>query len=378
RAGVARTPKIEWTNFIFIVSTPLIALFGMISIYSTQDVSLYTWILFAFMMMATGLGITAGYHRFFSHKSYKTHWLVELLLILFGGASFEGSVREWCSAHRKHHRYVDNERDPYNINKGFWYAHVGWVVLKSDQTDESDIKDLLKDKLVLFQDRHYVILATLVSFILPAALASLWGNFWAGLVIAGFLRLVLNHHFTFFINSYCHFFGKQPYSSKNTARDSWLISFFTYGEGYHNFHHAFEYDYRNGIRFFDWDPTKWLIVFLSKIKLATNLKTVSWKRILEARLLMKENELSQKINKQSHIHLEYLQAIQKTRNHLLQLSQKIEDLKAEYLRIRKDKVAQFGQNMDALKYEMDLLKKEFQKSYQNWKVLICQPTFQLA
>lgn len=283
--------KIEWSNFLFLTLSPFAALFGTLWILFHGGVPLLTWGLALFMMVASGLGVTVGYHRLFSHKTFQASPVVKLFCLLFGGAAFEGAAREWCSAHRKHHQFVDTEKDPYNIKKGFWHAHMFWAMIKSDQSDESNIKDLKRDPLILFQDRHYVILAIGVGFLFPTALALLWGDPWGGFFIAGFLRIVVNHHLTFLINSYCHYFGKQTYSDKHTARDSPFISLFTYGEGYHSFHHTFESDYRNGVRFYHWDPSKWTIRMLEWLGLASHLKRAAPKKILEKRLAMTTHKM---------------------------------------------------------------------------------------
>ena len=176
----------------------------------------------------------------------------------------------------------------------------------------------------------------MVGIFMPAFVALIWGDFFGGLFIAGFVRLVLNHHFTFFINSYCHFFGKQPYSDKNTARDSTFISFFTYGEGYHNFHHAFEGDYRNGVRFFDFDPGKWLIWGLSKMGWAFNLKKVNSLRILATRLAMDEMRLQKKWERQAKYREEWQAFVLRTRNKILKAQERFIELKAEYQQMKQE------------------------------------------
>ncbi len=345
--------KIEWANFLFITLSPVVAIGGTVWLYLAQDgVRPATWILAFILSFATGLGITGGYHRLFSHRSYQAHPFVRFVFLLLGGASFEGSAREWACAHRKHHRFVDTDQDPYNIKRGFWYAHVGWVVMKADQSDESRIKDLLKDPLILFQDKYYIPLAALISLVLPTLLAGLWGDFLGGFFVAGWLRIVFNHHLTFLINSWCHYFGKQPFSDSNTARDSGIVSFFTFGEGYHNFHHAFEGDYRNGIRPFDWDPGKWLIASLSWLRLATNLKTVSPKKILEAKLCMDEKRFRQRIE---HPH-PWIQVVERAKTNTLNLYARLQELRVEYKKTK----------MIELKREIRRLKLEFREALQQW------------
>jgi stearoyl-CoA desaturase (delta-9 desaturase) len=179
--------------------------------------------------------------------------------------------------HRVHHKDVDDvDHDPYSIKRGFWYAHMGWMLrdYPSSQLDYKNAKDLMEDKYVMFQHRFYLPLVLLMNVGLPLLMGWAMGNVWGGLLLLGVLRLVLSHQFTFFINSLAHCWGRQPYTQDNTARDNDFLAFFTYGEGYHNYHHLFQWDYRNGIRWWQYDPTKWLIAVSSWVGLAKNLKRV--------------------------------------------------------------------------------------------------------
>ena len=147
-----------------------------------------------------------------------------------------------------HHRFVDTDLDPYSIKKGFWFAHMGWMLSSTNVPVKMEAygRDLAKDPVVVFQDKHYVLIASLMCFGLPTLLGYFMGSALGGLAIAGVLRVVVVHHATFFINSWCHYFGKQNFTDKNSARDSFLMAVATFGEGYHNFHHIFANDYRNG------------------------------------------------------------------------------------------------------------------------------------
>ena len=135
----------------------------------------------------------------------------------------------------------------------------------------------------MFQQKYYWPIAIGLSFILPMGIGALIGRPLGGLLWGGFLRVTLVHHFTFFINSLCHFVGKRPFEPESTARDAWWVAFFTFGEGFHNFHHKFQWDYRNGIRWYDFDPGKWAIKFLSYFGLTTDLRKVEEYQILKAR-----------------------------------------------------------------------------------------------
>ena len=281
--------RIDWRNALFLTLTPIAALILVpISIYRDG----FSWGLFAFFAVSfviSNMSITCGYHRCFSHRSYDAHPIVELLYVLLGSGAFQGSVLEWCTDHRRHHRMVDTNHDPYSIKKGFWYAHIGWLFTKDESRHAGPFaKDLERRKLIAFQHRHYALIATSVGFGLPGALGWAMGFGWGGLIFGGLLRVVCSEHSTFFINSLCHTLGRQPYNDAHTARDSSLMALFTFGEGYHNFHHQFQADYRNGVRWYQWDPTKWWIRSLSLVGLARRLKQASKEEILKARLAMDE------------------------------------------------------------------------------------------
>jgi stearoyl-CoA desaturase (Delta-9 desaturase) len=241
----------------------------------THGFSAATWAIFAFFLVANGISITGGYHRLWAHRAYDAHPLLRMLFLIFGTMALQNSAFVWCSGHRRHHLYVDdNERDPYSVGLGFWFSHIGWMLREypSGIPDFTNIPDLKRDPMLAFQHRHYALLAAATNLGLPLAAGWLLGDIWGTFLLAGVLRLVLSHHFTFFINSLAHMWGSRPYSDENSARDNPLLAFVTHGEGYHNFHHAFAHDYRNGVRWWQWDPTKWLISGLQWVGLTRRLK----------------------------------------------------------------------------------------------------------
>jgi len=232
--------------------------------------SLYFALVF-FCYYIGGVGITTGYHRLWSHRSFDAAFPVRLILLLMGTGAFEGSVFNWCLDHRAHHRFTDTDKDPYNANRGFWWSHMGWLLWKRDDeiieddvgpnsVNGVDITDLKKDSLLRLQHRYYGIFAALVGLLLPMFIAGyFWGDWRGGFFYAAVAKSVFLQHCTFFINSLAHTWGDATYSDQKTPRDSYLVSIFTFGEGYHNFHHEFPYDYRNGLRWFHYDPGKWII-----------------------------------------------------------------------------------------------------------------------
>ena len=166
---------------------------------------------------------------------------MRLLYLLFGAAAFQASVIRWASNHRRHHKFVDTEDDPYSIKKGFFYAHIGCALLKDDPKYKNWlIPDLMKDPLVVWQDKYYIRLAAFMGFGIPLLAGWAMDAPFGGLLIGGVVRIVLTHHCTFFINSLCHTMGRQPYSDSHSGRDSMVMALLTYGEGYHNYHHQFQ------------------------------------------------------------------------------------------------------------------------------------------
>ncbi len=274
----------NWPIIAFFAFTTLGALIGTPWYLHHFGGSLAEVLLTLFFIEATGMAITVGYHRYYAHATFKTNPLIQFLILFFGAAAFEQSALTWASGHRDHHRYVDTAADPYSIKKGFWYAHIGWMTLWQQKPDYSNVKDLLKNKMVMQQHDHYVLWGLFAGILFPVFLGALMGHALGALILAVFLRITFVYHATFCINSVCHTFGKATYDLHATARDHWFAAFLTNGEGYHSFHHRFPTDYRNGIRAYHWDPSKWVIALLERIGMAWDLKRVPDSVILQARI----------------------------------------------------------------------------------------------
>lgn len=330
--------KVRWANSLFLSGTLVLAMTAAPVYLWRFGISTTQVVIFLFFFAATGLSITLGYHRLFSHLSFKASWPVRLVTLLFGAAAFENSAMMWAADHRRHHRFVDQEDDPYDISKGFFHAHIGWILFRyPPDTSLVWAKDLQKDRLVVWQHRYYVPLAILVGFVLPTYLGWVAGG-WPGalgsFLLSGVTRIVLVHHMTFFINSLCHTVGRQPYSSRCTARDSALIAWVTFGEGYHNFHHEFQHDYRNGARLWDFDPTKWCIWLLHQLRLVKHLRRVPDEKILLARVEEQERQLAGALSATTTRvpdHVEQL--LNAARCFLRQAATRWEERKSEYQRV---------------------------------------------
>jgi len=292
--------RVNWLISSFLMGTLFLALTAVPVYIWFFGIDWFQIALFLFMFFAVGFSVTLGYHRLYSHLTFQAHSLVQLCTLLFGAGAFENSVLLWACEHRTHHKHVDDEEDPYNVTKGLFHAHMGWLMFKLDPLPPFDnVADLQKDPLVMWQHRHIHLLAVAVAFVFPAILGFAWGGWISALgafLIAGVARVVILQHCTFCINSLCHYLGTRPYSSRCTARDSWLMAIVTLGEGYHNYHHEFQHDYRNGVKPWQIDPTKWIIWVLSKLGLVSKLRRVPTEKILLTELVEAQRRLEGKLN----------------------------------------------------------------------------------
>jgi stearoyl-CoA desaturase (Delta-9 desaturase) len=310
----ARAPLI-WSRVLMFALTLAAALVVVPWYGFTQGYGVAAWVWFVVLLYANGLAITGGYHRLWAHRTYDAHWSVRFVYLVFGTMALQNSVLAWASGHRAHHQHVDDDdRDPYSAGRGLWFSHIGWMLRSypSGATDFGNVRDLQKDPLLVFQHRFYVPLAVGLNVLVPLGLGWLHGDVWGVFLLAGVLRLVVSHHLTFLINSVAHAFGRQPYSDEHSARDNGWLAFLTYGEGYHNFHHQFAHDYRNGVRWWHWDPSKWLICSLSWVGLTRRLRRTPAVVIQRARLAMQfrrmEARLQDRVHVLPHVDLERLRA----------------------------------------------------------------------
>jgi stearoyl-CoA desaturase (delta-9 desaturase) len=298
--------RVEWVTSGFLIFTALLTFTAVPAYLWHFGLDWFLFGVFLFYYIATGTSITLGYHRLFSHKAFKAKWPVKLFVLLFGAAAFENSALWWSSEHRKHHKHVDTDDDPYDITKGFFWAHMGWLMFKlKPDTPTENVQDLKKDKLVMWQHKWVHPISFVVSFIVPAFIGYGYAAYsgmdpmvgaLGGFLLPGVARVVMVQHATFCINSLCHMIGSQPYSTNHSARDSWIAAIFTMGEGYHNYHHEFQWDYRNGVKSWQLDPSKWFIWGLSKIGLASDLKRVPNERILLAETRETKRQVTDKIS----------------------------------------------------------------------------------
>ncbi len=364
--------KIRVTNSVFLIGT-----------FATTctAVPLYIWhygldtfqiALFLFFLISSGISITLGYHRLFSHLTFKANPLVKLYTLLFGAAAFEGSALAWSADHRRHHKFVDHDDDPYDISRGLFHAHIGWLLFRrGPETPLTWVRDLQQDKLAWWQHQYYVPVAVFMGFGLPALIGWMWGGPVAalgGFLLAGVARIVSVHHMTFCINSLCHWIGNRPYSSKCSARDSLIMAFFTFGEGYHNFHHEFQHDYRNGVKPWQFDPTKWAIWLLSKVGLASNLRTVPEEKILKAQIAEQEIILQKRLQSRATPVTDQIQAmVDAARAQMNAALLEWEELLVQYRAALAGKTELSRRELAELRRKVNAASDSFRESLQAWR-----------
>lgn len=367
-------PPLIWLNIFiflssFIVALVLVPWYGLSSGYGVEHL---VWFLIAFSFC--NLSITAGYHRLWSHKTYEAHWSLRILFALGGAFALQNSALHWSSDHRIHHKHVDNnDKDPYSAKRGFWFSHIGWMLREynaNTYSDYANCRDLQKDKIVMWQHKYYVPLAIVTNFGIPLLLGVIYGDIIGMLLVVGVLRLVLSHHSTFFINSLAHIWGSQPYTDKNTARDNAVLAVFTFGEGYHNYHHIFENDYRNGIYWWQYDPTKWLIKSCSWLGLTNKLRVTPKIKIEKAKAKQTLATASKNISKLPNASL-LNETLNKEFEALMARMADYYDVKKQVLEAKKNDLA--------IKYEKSLLKLRYQQMKQDlaeqrksWESLVAQ------
>lgn len=338
--GAGTLPPINWGiallfGLTFAGAVTVVPWYGL-----THGYSGWAWAWCFLLLGANGMSITAGYHRLWAHRTYRAHGFLRFMFMIFGGMALQNSILIWATDHRRHHQHVDrDDQDPYSAGRGFWYSHIGWMLRywQTGRNDFSNGRDLMEDPLVTWQHRHYVALALVTNIGLPLLLGWLHGDLWGVFLLAGLLRLVLIHHTTFLINSLAHMWGSRPYTDTNSARDNGWLAFLTYGEGYHNFHHIFDRDYRNGVRWWQWDPSKWLIFAASKVGLASQLRRVPDVTIHKARVAMQLKRVEAAVTCPRRAR--HLPDLDRLRAHLTAEMAAFQGTLAEWSRVREERMA---------------------------------------
>ncbi len=285
RPRPTRTRLSNHTTIAVMVAVHLGAVVGLVRLVIGPR-PMATIALAVVLWAVTGMAITAGYHRLFAHRAYRAAAPVRWLFLLAGAAAFQNSAVAWSADHRDHHVATDGPGDPYSVTRGFWWAHMGWLFRSRPGSAHplERLKDLSRYPSVRWQHRWYAPIAIVTGLVVPVAVASFWGDPWGGLLIAGALRAAVVLQSTLCVNSVAHWWGRRSYDLAASARDQPLTALITFGEGFHSFHHRFQSDYRNGIRWWDFDPGKWVVWCLARLRLATGLRRTAPDAIARARV----------------------------------------------------------------------------------------------
>lgn len=276
---IENTPKkypIKWvtTAFMLIVHLGALAAFFTFSWKALMVCLVLHWI-------TGGVGITLGYHRLLTHRSFKVPKWMEYVFSIIGSLACQSGTIAWVAAHRLHHLKSDEEGDPHSPTKGFFWAHMGWCISKNNEIDDYKryskyCPDLANDPIHVFINNSHL----LWTFLLAAGLYA-WGG-WPFVVWGVFLRLVLVYHCTWFVNSAAHIWGYRTYASGDLSTNLWWVALLTYGEGWHNNHHAFQYSARHGLKWWEVDTTYWMIKTLEFLGLAKAVKLPSPQALAQA------------------------------------------------------------------------------------------------
>ncbi len=248
------------------------------------------------MYLATGIGITVGYHRLFTHRSFRTSRPVTAVLAALGSMALEGPVLQWVAMHRAHHQHSDEVDDPHSPHahgsgvwgmlRGFWHAHLGWL-FEGDPADlQHYVQDLRRDPLIHWMDRLFILWVVL-GLLIPAAIGLLISGTWTGALLGllwgGLVRILLVHHVTWSINSVCHIWGSRPFQCHDESRNNVIFGFLGFGEGWHNNHHAFPTSARHGLRWWQFDGSYLVIKAMALLRLASDVRVPGAARIAAKR-----------------------------------------------------------------------------------------------
>jgi stearoyl-CoA desaturase (delta-9 desaturase) len=250
-------------------------------------------VVFAICYVLTGLGVTVGFHRHLTHRAFKAKPWVRGTLAILGSAAIEGPVIAWVADHRKHHAFADVEGDPHSPHvdhghglkgalKGLLHAHVGWLFIHTHRGNKQRYApDLMSDPLIRWIDRTFVLWVA-VGLVVPFLLGGLIGGTWhaalTGLLWGGAVRMLVVHHVTYSINSLCHFFGRQAFNTGDESRNLAWLAPFTFGEAWHNNHHAFPTSFEHGMRRWQFDPSRYVIRGMEKLGLVWDVVRISPER----------------------------------------------------------------------------------------------------
>lgn len=254
---------------LFVVVVPLLATIFAITLLWRRAVNPLDVALLLSMYTITAIGVTLGYHRMLTHRSFRPHPVVKFLALIFGCMAWEGSPVDWATTHIKHHAHADQEGDPHSPLEGFFHAHIGWMFKDGAPDTVQYGRHLYSDRIVMFVQRTAGIWVTL-SLLIPFLIGG-----WSGLLWGGLVRICLTHHVTWSVNSVCHTFGRREFDTADQSRNEWLVGLLAFGEGWHNNHHAFPRSAFHGLHWWQVDLSGMLILLLERLSLAKDVYRVT-------------------------------------------------------------------------------------------------------
>ena len=230
------------------------------------------------MYLPISLGVTAGFHRMLTHRSFRAHPVVRATLLILGSMAIEGAAITWAANHLKHHALADQEGDPHSPVDGLFHAHLGWLFTTDDADPKVYCRHLLRDPVVVFVDRTFLLWVAL-SLLIPFAIGG-----WTGLLWGGLVRIFYVHHVTWSVNSVCHTFGRRSFETSDRSRNQWTVGLLALGEGWHNNHHAFPRSAVHGLDRWQFDASAWLIAGLERLRLVREVQRIAPEVIARRRL----------------------------------------------------------------------------------------------
>ncbi|MGZ3638687.1 MAG: acyl-CoA desaturase [Ktedonobacterales bacterium] len=265
------------TIVLLTVIVPLLATGLAVRLLWQRAVHWSDLVLLATMYTLVAIGVTVGYHRMLTHRSFTPHPVVKFVLLVLGSMALEGDAIQWTATHTKHHALADRPGDPHSPLDGFFHAHLGWIFAETDADPRRYCRHLLRDRLVLFVSRTHLLWVVLAMAI-PFAIGGVFGG-WAGaltgLLWGGLVRQFLTHHVTWSVNSICHTFGKRAFETNDASRNEWIVGLLALGEGWHNNHHAFPRSAFHGLRWWQFDLAGYVIRLLERLGLAHDVYRIT-------------------------------------------------------------------------------------------------------
>ena len=253
---------------LFVVGPLVATIYAIVHLWE-RSIGVQELALFLILYVLTGLGVTVGYHRMLTHRSFETGPVVRAVFLALAAMAVQGKAIDWAANHLKHHAFSDQEGDPHSPLEGFFHAHVGWLFSAPPADRERYAKRLQNDPVTAFFDRTFLLWVG-VGLLVPYLIAG-----WDGLLWGGFVRITVVNHVTWAVNSVCHTFGDRPFDIKDQSRNNWLVGLLAFGEGWHHNHHAFPAMAYHGMNWRQFDLSAIVIKLLSRVGLARNVKQPS-------------------------------------------------------------------------------------------------------